>query len=135
MAIHGKNGFMSVNTDDVSTYLDSAGLDKSLDTAEVSTFGMDDKEYIAGLRDATFSLEGKWDATIDGLMADIEDEIETSGVVAFEYGPAGSTAGLVKYSGNAIMTAYNIAQNVNGEITFSASFQVTGGVNRGTFSA
>jgi predicted secreted protein len=134
MVIHGKNGFMSVNTDDVSTYLDSAGLDKSLDTAEVSTFGMDDKEYIAGLRDATFSLEGKWDATIDGLMADVETEIETAGVVAFEYGPAGNGNGLVKYSGNAIMTAYNIQGGVNGEITFSASFQVTGGVTRGVFS-
>ena len=133
MAIHGKNGFMSVNTVDVSTFLDSAGLDKSLDTAEVSTFGDDDKEYIAGLKDATFSTEGKWDATIDGTMAAIETEISANGVVAFEYGPAGDTSGNVKYSGNAIMTAYNISQNINGEITFSASYQVTGGVSRGVF--
>jgi len=135
MAIHGKNGYISVDSDDLSSFLSSSGLDKSIETNEVTTYGDDDKNYIIGLKDATFSLEGKWDATIDGHIADIETEQDTTGYVAFDYGPAGNTNGNVKYSGNAILTSYNINPPVNGEITFSANFQVTDGINRGTFSS
>lgn len=134
MAIHGKNGFMRVNTVDVSAFLNSAGLDKSLDVNDVTTFGKDDKVYISGLKDGTFNLEGVWSVSIDGTMAAIEAEIATNGVVAFEYGPAGGANGQVKYSGNAILTSYNISQSVSAEITFSANFQVTDGVSRGVFS-
>ena len=51
----------------------------------------------------------------------------------FTYGPAGNTAGMVEYSGNGILTSYNIGNDISGEVRFSATFQVTGGVTRGTF--
>jgi hypothetical protein len=134
MGVHGKNGYIEVNTANLSTYLNSAGLDKALDAVDVTTFTKNDKVYIQGLKDATFTLEGKWDATVDGLMATAETEQDTNGVVAFEYAPAGKANSRVKYSGNAIRTSYNISQDVNGEITFSANYQVTAGVTRGTYS-
>lgn len=134
MATHGKNTYFEVNSQDVSQYLNSAGLDKSLDTVEVTTFTKDDKEYIAGLNDATFSLEGVWSADVDGYIDAVKTEIATNGFVTFEYGPAGKANDLIKYSGKAIMTSYNISSDIGSEVSFSASFQVTEAVARGTYS-
>jgi len=134
MGVHGKNAYIEVNTANLSTYLNSGGLDKSLDAVDVTTFTKNDKVYIQGLKDATFTLEGKWDATVDGLMATAETAQDSAGVVAFEYGPVGKANTNVKYTGNAIRTSYNISQDVSGEITFSANYQVTDGVTRGTYS-
>jgi hypothetical protein len=134
MGVHGKNGYIEVNTQNLSTYLNSAGLDRALDTVDVTTFSKNDKVYISGLKDATFTLEGKWDTTVDGYMDAEETQQDSAGFVAFEYAPAGKANGRVKYSGNAIRTSYNISGDVAGEIIFSANYQVTDGVTRATYS-
>jgi hypothetical protein len=130
-AVHGKNGYLLVNTQNFSTYLKSNSLDTSNDVVEVTTFGSNSKQYIQGLEDGTIPLEGVWDATVDGYIA----AIKTAGSVAFEYGPAGNSNGLVKYSGNAILSSYSISGDTGSEISFSATLQITGDVSRGTFSA
>lgn len=127
-AIHGKNGKMSIGpstaSEDVSTYLKSTGLDQSTDTVEVTTFGNDSKVYIPGLEDGTIPLEGVWDADIDAIMASMK------GVTGkFSYLPAGTG---VTYAGDIILTSYNVSQDMAGEISFSASFQVTGDISRTT---
>ena len=127
-AAFGGNGYLKANSNDLSTYLKSGGLDAPLDTIDVSTWGSTAKSYITGLEDGSFSLDGVWDATVDGHIAGLKGSAK-----AFEYGPAGNTAGMVKYSGNAILTSYNISNGMSNEITFSATLQVTGGVTRGTF--
>lgn len=128
-AIHGKNGHLTINTFNFSSYLKSTGLDTSNDVVEVTTFGSNSKVYIPGLKDGTIPLEGIWNATIDAQLA----AIETAGTVAFVYGPAGSTGGFVEFSGNCIMSSFGISQDTNGDIVFSATLQITGDVVRGTF--
>ena len=130
---HGKNSYLSVDSDDLSAYLKTTGLEKTQDTHDVTCFGSSSKNYIPGLKDGVIPLEGVWGTTVDGHMADIETAQDSAGYVAFIYGPNGSTAGYVKYSGNAILTNYNPNAQIDGEIKFSASLQVTGGVTRGTF--
>jgi hypothetical protein len=39
----------------------------------------------------------------------------------------------VKYTGEAILTSYSISNPVADVVTFSADFQVTGAVTRGTY--
>jgi predicted secreted protein len=128
-AIHGKNAFLSVNAQPFSGYLKSTGLDTPTDMIDVTTFGNHSKIYIPGLEDGTIPLEGVWDATVDGYVA----AIKTAGSVAFIYGPAGDTVGFVKYSGNAIISSYNINQDPTGEVKFSATLQINGDVTRGVF--
>ena len=130
-AVHGKNGYIKVGDNNLSSYLNSKSLDTSTDIAEVSTFGNDSKKYIQGLEDGTIPLEGPWDSTVDGYMAALKGAGETS----FEYGPAGNAGGNVKYSGNVVLSAYNISQDLTGAISFSATLQLSGDVTRGTFSA
>ncbi|MBE3590009.1 MAG: hypothetical protein IMW98_08390 [Firmicutes bacterium] len=113
---------------DISAYVTSAKLPIKGDTAEVTTLGATAKSYIPGLLDATFSLEGKFDPTVDAQLAGIRGI-----AVAFEYGPQGSSTGSPKFTGTCILTQYEVDTAVDGEATWSAEFQVSGPVTRATY--
>lgn len=131
--VHGKSAVFKIDDSggvlrDISAYCDNIDFPLTADTAEVTTFGDSSKEYVAGLKDATISISGSWDATADGYLAGIQAAIGT-----FEYGPAGSAGGAVKYTGECICTGYNVTAPVGDKVSFSAEFQVSGAVTRTTF--
>lgn len=128
--VHGKSAYIKVNSTDLSAYCDEVGLPRSIETAETTTFGKTAKTYITGLTDATISASGKWDATADGVIAPL---VGSSSLVTWEVGPAGSTAGYVKYSGSGIITSYEVSAPVGDAVTFSLEIQVSDSITRGTF--
>ncbi|NBR70489.1 MAG: hypothetical protein EBT75_00070 [Proteobacteria bacterium] len=135
--VHGKSAVFKLDDSggtlrDLSSYLDDLGFPRDIETAETTTFGVagSAKTYIVGLSDATISISGKFDATADGYLAGV---VGQSATLSFEYGPAGSTGGLVKYSGECIMTSYEVSASVGDVVTASADFQVTGQITRGTW--
>jgi hypothetical protein len=132
--VHGKSAHFEIAdvgdvSRDISAYCNSVDFPRTADTAEVSCFGAVAKAYLAGLKDGTITIEGEWDAVVDGYL----DGIVGVDAQAFIYGPAGSTAGLVKYSGACICTAYNPPADLTRAVSFTATFQITGVVTRGTF--
>lgn len=136
--VHGKSAVFKLDDSgatlrDLSAYLNDISLSRDIETAETTTFGVagSAKTYIVGLSDATFSISGLFDATADGYLAGV---LGQSATLSFEYGPAGSTAGLVKYSGECIMTSYEVSAAVGDAVQASADFQVTGAITRGTWS-
>ena len=135
-ANHGKDSYMGLGDsadpttpDDISAYASSASMPFAADTAETSTFGDEAKEYVVGMHEHTFSIEGPWDPTIDARLAGLKGVQD----VAFVYGPAGSTGGNVKYSGNCVLTSFETSGDIGDAARFSAEFQVTGLVSRGAF--
>lgn len=135
--VHGKNTVFKVDNSsgsltDISSYVSDVSLARSVDTAETTTFGASDKTYIVGLRDANFSVSGKWDATLDALLNGI---LGQSATVSFEYGPEGSSNGNTKLTGEAILTGFDRSSTVSDAATFSANFQVSGAVTRTTYSS
>lgn len=135
--VHGKSAVFKLDDSggtlrDLSAYLDDLGFPRDIETAETTTFGVagSAKTYIVGLSDATISISGKFDATADGYLAGV---VGNSATLSFEYGPAGSTGGNVKYSGECIMTSYEVSASVGDVVTASADFQVTGQITRGTW--
>jgi len=133
--VHGKSAVFKLDDSggtlrDLSAYLEDVSFPRSIETAETSTFGSSAKSYIVGLSDATISLSGKFDATADGYLAGV---VGQSATLSFEYGPAGSTGGLVKYSGECIMTSYEVGATVGDAVTASVELQVTGSITRGTW--
>ena len=131
--VHGKSTFFSIDDTggtvrDISDTLTSVDFPETIDTAETTAFGATSKSYIVGLRDATISVSGLWDATVDGYFIGTEPATRS-----FVFGPAGNTSGYVKYSGECILTSYSVSSPVADVDTFSADFQVTGNVTRGTF--
>lgn len=135
--VHGKSAVFKLDDSggtlrDLSAYLDDLGFPRDIETAETTTFGVagSAKTYIVGLSDATISISGKFDATADGYLAGV---VGNSATLSFEYGPAGSTGGNVKYTGECIMTSYEVSASVGDVVTASADFQVTGQITRTTW--
>jgi hypothetical protein len=132
--VHGKSTNFTLDDTagsvrDISNTLTSVDFPESQETAETTAFGSTAKSYITGLTDATISVSGIWDSTVDGYIAGGTEPASRS----FVYGPAGSTAGNVKYTGEAIVTSYSISNPVGDVVTFSLDLQVTGPVTRGTY--
>lgn len=133
--VHGKSAVFKLDDSggtlrDLSSYLEDISFPRSIDTAETSTFGSSAKSYIVGLTDATISLSGKFDATADGYLAGVVGQAAT---LSFEYGPAGSTGGNVKYTGECILTSYEVGATVGDAVTASVELQVTGAITRTTW--
>ncbi len=133
--VHGKSAVFKVDDSggtlrDLSAYLEEVSFPRSIETAETTTFGNSAKTYITGLTDATISITGIFDSVADGYLAGV---IGASATLSFEYGPAGSAGGTIKYSGECIMTSYEVSAPVGDKVSASAEFQVTGAITRGTW--
>lgn len=138
---HGKNAVFKLDNSsgtlvDLSAYLDEASMPRSIETGETTTFGSSAKTYITGLSDATISLSGKFDSTLDSHMSGIISALSAGTIdsVSFEYGAEGSASGRVKYSGEAVVTSYEVSSPVADVVTCSIELQVTGAITRGTWS-
>jgi len=110
---------------DLSTYITSVGWSPEQETAETSTLGVTSKTYIPGLRDATISIEGKFDPAADAVI-----EAAWGNLRAFQYQPAGPGTGNVQFSGSVILTSYEVSADMGDAGSFSAEFQVTGAYTR-----
>ena len=133
---HGKNASFKVDNaagtlTDISTTLNSVTFPREVETLETTSFGSNNRSYVVGFTDATISIEGSFDATVDTHLAAILGQ-EAS--VSFEYGPEGTTSTFTKYTGECFMTSYETSAGVGDIVAFSAEFQVTGAITRGTFS-
>ena len=131
--VHGKSTFFSIDDTggtvrDISDTLTSVDFPETIDVGEVSAYGSTSKSYLVGLRDASISVSGLFDATVDGYFIGTEPATRS-----FVFGPAGNTSGYVKYSGECILTSYSLSAPVSDVDTYSADFQVTANVTRGTF--
>lgn len=130
---HGKSTDFAVDdtggtSRNISDTLTDVSFPQTIDTAETTAFGSSNKSYIVGLKDTTISVSGIWDATVDGYISGTEPASRS-----FIYGPAGTTSGNVKYTGEAIMTNYSVSNPVGDVVTFSMDLQVTGAVTRTTY--
>jgi hypothetical protein len=120
----------------LTTYITDVEFPLSQDVAETTTKGQTAKTYVQGHTDATITINGRWDNTVTtgpdvvlfGLVGD-------AGTVGFEFGPEGNTNGDVKYSGECILTGYSVSSPLADVVGFTAEFQITGAVTKGTFSA
>jgi len=132
---HGKTTVFKVDNSggtltDISAYCNNVDFPREVNADETTCFGSNDRTYIVGLRTATISVSGFWDSTLDGVIG----QIVGTAAGSFEYGPQGSTAGEIKYTGEAILTSYGQTSPVDGPASWTAEFQITGGVTRGTYS-
>jgi predicted secreted protein len=138
--IHGKDAAFKLDNaagslTDISNTLNEVTLPRSIETAETTAFGNDDKTYIVGLGDATISVSGMFDATVNTHLNAAVAALKagTLATASFEYGPAGSGSGSPKLSGESLITSYEIGSPVGDVVTYSLELQVTGAITAGTF--
>lgn len=131
---HGRNtGFAILDASsayrDMSTALREVNFPITLGTADTTAFGSAVRTFVVGIKNGTFSVSGMFDATNDGYFQGIYGLAGAPGQ-GFIYGPEGTATGLVRYSGTAILTDYEVKGGVDAMVAISAKFQVTGAIAR-----
>lgn len=123
---HSRVSAFSLAGQDLSAYVDSVSTSITVEASETTPIGADAKTYIVGLQDGAISVSGKYDDTAStGLEQEVKAAIDGAVPVAFSYEPAdGETA----YSGNCIVTSYEVSSPVGEVVAFTLELQVTGGV-------
>jgi hypothetical protein len=131
--VHGKDADLEIQDSGstyrlFSTYIATAGLSRSVDTGDVTNLASAAKEYIAGLADGTLSLDGYFDSVADGYLVGIIG----AAAKGFYYYPEGKSSGKPRKAGNCILTTYDTEAGVDGAVSITAEFQVTGAITDGT---
>ena len=146
---HGKSSVFKIDDSggtlrDISDYLDTVDFPYGAEPADVTGMGGTAvKSYVMGLADGTFSIGGSWndaattgvDTVLGPIAMSYNGCTSAGGSLSYEYGPEGDGNGDVKYSGECYLTGYTVNSPVAGRVSFSATFQLTGAVTRGTFTA
>ena len=132
--VHGKSSVFKLDNasgslTDISAFVINVDFPETADVAETSVLGASNKTYIVGLKDATISLSGLFDATADAIFGAVVGQTAT---LSFEYSPEGTASGKIKYTGECILTNYAMSSPVGDVVAYSADLQVSGAVTRGT---
>ena len=120
---------------DLSSYLtEIRGLPGPRLLNEVTALGDAGAKFIPGLEDVTFNLRGLFDDTASSGPDAVLGPLRTNTTaVSFEYGPEGTAAGDVKYSGTCWVTLYELRSRVGNLVEWVATLQVEGTLTRGTY--
>ena len=132
--VHGSDSVFKIDNasgslTEISSFVNNVDFPETADVAETTTLGASNKTYISGLKDATISLGGVWDATADAIFG---ADVGQAATLSYEYSQEGTASGKVKYTGESILTNYAISSPVGDVVAFSADLQVSGAVTRGT---
>tara|TARA_Y100001938_G_C8052006_1_gene412306 strand:+ start:204 stop:614 length:411 start_codon:yes stop_codon:yes gene_type:complete len=132
--VHGKSSVFKLDNasgslTDISSFVNNVDFPETADVAETSVLGASNKTYIVGLKDATISISGLFDATVDAILGAVVGQTAT---LSYEYSPEGTASGKVKYTGEAILTNYALSSPVGDVVAYSADLQCSGAVTRGT---
>lgn len=130
---HGKGTQLSIDSTagslvTFSSGFDEATLSRAMDTAEITTFGDNDRVYLPGLRGANLSFGGNFSSThaevLDGAFGR-----NSTASLSWEFSPDGSTAaGRHLLKGEAFLTSLEYGAPVDDKVTMSGELLVTGAV-------
>lgn len=131
--VHGKGAVFSIDDSGgtlrtVTVYLNSiTGLPGARALSEVTAFGDAGTKSIPSLANVQFSIAGHYEATATVGVSTVLNGIRVATATStFEYGPAGSTTGALKVTGECWMTDLNYDATVSDRVPVTASFQVDG---------
>jgi len=127
---HGKQTAVLLNGTDMSPFLNEATTTQEIETAETTTFGIQDKTYIVGLSDGTISTSGLFDGSANASDAVLSGLIATEDNT-FTVLPEGVVAGRRSVLANGQMTSYEISSPVGDVVAISAEIQADGGLYHG----
>lgn len=123
-AIHGSKAKVTFSGQDITLYLDKAGVSQKADTAETTTFTKTSKNYVPGLKDGSAAIEGPFDATVHAILAPLFG----GAAAAYVYYPNGSVTGQPRATVQAILADYAVESDVNAIGKLTGTLQFTGDV-------
>jgi hypothetical protein len=124
---HGKKAVIRLAGTDITSYLSKGSIERMRETAETTVFGLENKTYVAGLKDATFSGEGNFDPALDTIL---DAALGTDATRTLQYDPQGAGTGNIRYSVETLVTKYSVDTDIGGKASCSFELQCTGVITR-----
>jgi len=121
--VHGKNTYVSIDADNLSTFTTNVQFNRSGDSHDVTTFGKGSKVYQSGLKDGTSTLQGIYDNTASTGPGAVLRPLVAGAAVPFVYRPEGTGSGKPQSTVDVIVTAYEETAPVADMVTWSATLQ------------
>ena len=130
---HGKGSQLSIDSTagtlvTLSSGITEMSLSRELETAEITSFGDNDKSYIPGLRGASLSFSGNFSSThaevLDGVIGR-----NSTATLSWEFSPDGSTAaGRHLLKGEGFLTSLEYSASVDDKVELSGELIISGAV-------
>ena len=133
---HGKDSYLLIDDHggterDLSLYAEEVtGLPGPIDMANITVFGEGDKVYVAGTGGAEFKVSGPWEPTLDLYVG---TAFQRKTARTFKYGPAGSTGGYVRITGECYLQNYEVAGGAGDAVRFTLTCRTTDTITVDTF--
>ncbi len=129
---HGKKAVVQLDNGaglltDITAYLSKSSLERMRETAETTVFGVENKTYVAGIKDATFSGEGNFDAALDAIL---DAALGTDNTKTLQYDPQGAGTGNIRYGVEVLITKYSMDTDTGSKAGCSFELQCTGVITR-----
>ena len=137
---HGKNLVFKLDTQggaekDISAYVRSVdGLPGEVELGDVTAGGASGYSYLPGLQKADFNLECVFDDTADAAYDVVNDFMSDTNTRTFSYGPAGSTSGYAKVSGECRIKKLSLPAKVVDPLLFTIELTVDGAITIDTWT-
>lgn len=122
---HGKGAKILMNTAALSTVLNEVSFEGSVETADVTCFGDNDRNYIVGMRTASGSFSGLHDGSTAATDRLFQSALGGASADIFTIGVAGDAAGDPAYLAPGVLTQYSVSSPAGDVVAASAAVQFT----------
>lgn len=142
---HGSESKFSVDDSggtlrDLSAFIDTVDaplLERDLHDTTTIGNASGAHTFSPGLKNGSITISGHWDPTVttgpDPVLAGLLN-VAIGTTTSIEWGPEGGTTGDIKYTAESLCKSYKVNASSTDITKFSAEFQITGAVTRGTFA-
>lgn len=126
---HGKQTRIYLNGYNLTGFFRKSSSELMRETAETTVFGLDDKTYLPGVKDATASLEGLFDGAVDGV-----EEVLLAALAAdptiLNILPQGDALGNVAHGLTTLETKYALDASKDDVVSLNTELQSNAGRDR-----
>jgi hypothetical protein len=129
---HGKDTVITLDGDDLSTYINASEFTTTVDKHDVTGYGAENKAYSLGLGDATFTMSGVYDTAAAGPRGVIVPIRDAKAAVTLVRRPEGTGSGKPNESVSVLVEQYVESNPVADVIAWSCECQCTGDVTTTT---
>lgn len=138
---HGKNLYFNIDLQgggtptDISAYVKSVdGLPGEIELGDVTAGGSTGYKYFPGLQKATITLECIFDDAASSAWTILKNFMSDTTTRSFIYGPAGSTSGYAKVSGECRIQKVGLPAKVTDVLIFTVEMLVDDAITVDTFT-
>lgn len=126
--VHGKGARVFAGSVNLTGFLNQASGAASVDVADSTTFGNDDKSYVVGLADATLSGEGFFDVGTGGAQEVLNASLGAAAKTVFSLYQKGDAIGASGAGFSADSTAFEPTADLGDVVGFAFEAQSSVGL-------